>query len=75
MCFKTMRGRVKVVIANPTDETFGLRKITGRKGICRHNIGRRENCHDSIELRDNENFLMLLAFSHSLSGTAHLAPG
>lgn len=28
MCFKTMRGRVKVVIANPTDETFSLRKIT-----------------------------------------------
>ena len=23
-----MRGRVKVVIANPTDETFRLRKIT-----------------------------------------------
>lgn len=33
-----MRGRVEVVIANPADETFCLRKRRGSKGMSRRDI-------------------------------------
>lgn len=33
MCFKTVRSRVEVIIADPTDETFSLEKQQAVKAL------------------------------------------